>query len=52
MSLAQQGSGFPFLSSTAYHYLANKDIASFEVVLEDIPNPEIRTLLARVCHGY
>ena len=48
MSIAQQGSGFPFFSLTTYQYLANKDIATFDVILEDIPNPEVRRFLAEV----
>ena len=48
MSIAQQGSGFPFFSSTTYQYYANKDIATFDVILEDIPNPEVRRFLAEV----
>lgn len=49
MSIPQQGSDFPFFSLTAYHYLANKDTSKFEVILEDIPNPEVRGFLAEVC---
>lgn len=48
MSIPQQGSGFPFFTTTAYHYLASKEISKLEVILEDIPNPEVRRFLTEV----
>ena len=44
MSIAhgQQGSGFPFFTQTTYHYLANKDPSKFQVILEDVPDPEVK----------
>ena len=48
MSIAQQGSGFPFFTQTTYHYLASKDPSKLEVILEDVPDPEVRRFLAEV----
>ena len=48
MSISQQGSGFPFFSLTIYKYLSNTDISTYEVIIEDVPDPEIRAFLKRV----
>ena len=50
MSIPQQGSGLPFFSMTTYNYLSksNSDIRAFEVILEDIPDPEVRAFLEEV----
>ena len=48
MSILQQGSGFPFFSMTTYKYLTNSDISGYEVILEDVPDPEVQTFLEKV----
>ena len=48
MSIPQQGSGFPYFTMTTYNYLNNSDISTFKVVLEDIPDPEVRLFLEEV----
>ena len=47
MSIPQQGSGFLF-SMTTYKYLTNSEISNFEVILEDVPDAEVRTFLEKV----
>ena len=50
MSIPQQGSGFPFFSKTTYNYLSKttNNINDFQVILEDIPDPEVRMFLEEV----
>ena len=48
MSIAQQGSGFPFFSQTAYKYLCNEDVSSLEVIIADVPFPDVRDFLEKV----
>ena len=45
ISFAQQGSGFPFFIQTTYHCSSNKDPCKFEVILEDVPDPEVQRFL-------
>ena len=47
MSIAQQGSGFPFFGLTTFKYLSNADISSLDVVFEDT-HPQIREFLEKV----
>ena len=39
---------FPFFTRMTYHYLANKDPSKFRVILEDVPDPDVRRFLAEV----
>ena len=48
MSLAQQGSGFPFFGSSTFGYLCSKDITSIDVVVEETPDHETRNLIKKV----
>ena len=45
ISIAQQGSGFPIFIQTTYHYFSNKDPSKFEVILEDVQDPEVQRFL-------
>ena len=51
MSIAQQGSGFPYFSQTAYKYLCNEDVSTLEVITADVPAPDVRNFLEMV-HSY
>ena len=49
MSIAQEGSGFPFFSHTGYKYLCNEDVGSLDdITIEDVPSPDARNLLEKV----
>ena len=49
MSIAQEGSGFPFFSHTGYKYLCNEDVGSLQdIKIEDVPSPDARNLLEKV----
>ena len=49
MSIAQQGSGFPFFGISTFKYLCSKDIKEIEVAVEETPDPTIRKLIEEVC---
>ena len=51
MLIAQEGSGFPFFTQTAYKYLCNEDVSSLQVTIADIPNQDVRNFLEKV-HTY
>ena len=48
MSISQQGSGFPFLSWTAFNYLCGDSTMDLEVAIEDIPLTNARNFLEEV----
>ena len=48
MSLSQDGSGFPFLSATTYKYIVGGDISRLNPTDEEVPDIEIRQLVALV----
>ena len=52
MLIPQQGSGFPFFSTTSYNYLRNSDISHFKVIPEDVTDPEVRAFLEEVHNTY
>ena len=49
MSIAQQGSRFPYFSQAAYKYLCNEDVSTLEVITADVPAPDVRNFLEKVC---
>ena len=46
MSLAQDGSGFPFFGSCVYDYICGKDMNNIE--MESVPDDEAYLLLCKV----
>jgi len=48
VSISQQGSGFPFLSWTAFNYLCDDNTMNLEVAIEDIPLTNARNFLEKV----
>ena len=48
MSIAQQGSGFPFFSWTAYNYLCGDSTNDLELTIADIPLTNARNFLEEV----
>ena len=49
MSLAQQGSGFPFFGNSTFSYLCSQDISNIDVAVDEVPDHETRTLIMQVC---
>ena len=52
MSIAQQGSGFPFFSLTGYRYLCHQDTGSLDIILADVPLQNAREFLEKVWYAY
>ena len=48
MSIAQEGSGFPFFSHTGYKYLCNEDVGHLDIIMPDVPSPDARNFLEKV----
>ena len=48
MSLAQQGSGFPFFGNSTFLYLCSQDISNIDVAVDEVPDHETRTLIKQV----
>jgi len=48
MSIGQQGSGFPFLSWTAYNYLCADSTNDLELAIADVPLMNVRNFLEEV----
>ena len=48
MSLSQDGSGFPFLSAKTYKYIVGGDVSRLNPTDEEVPDIEIRQLVALV----
>jgi len=48
MSIGQQGSGFPFLSWTAYNYLCTDNTNDLELANADVPLTNVRNFLEEV----
>ncbi len=49
MSLAQGGSGFPFFASCVFKYLRGDKIYDINVPLSEVPDPEVKAILEKVC---
>ena len=48
MSIAQQGTGFPFFGMATFRYLCSEDLKEIELLLEETPDPIIRKLIEEV----
>ena len=46
MSIAQEGSGFPFFATCVFDYLCGKDVN--DITIDDVPDYEARDLLCKV----
>lgn len=50
-ALAQGGSGFPIFSPCVYSYMKGSDIDGIAVSVEEVPDYEVRDVIAKV-HTY
>ena len=43
MSLAQEGSGFPYIAPPVYEYLCGAQLSTIDPTVEDVPNLEVKS---------
>lgn len=48
-SIAQGGSGYPFLAPCVFSYIAGEDLGDIKVAREEIPAFDVTSALERVC---
>lgn len=48
-SIGQEGSGFPFLSSSVYKYLCGDSPMQIELSVEDVTDFEAKDVIQKVC---
>lgn len=48
MSLAQDGSGFPYFSPSVYLYLCGLSPTAINVTVDDVPDYEVRGIIQQV----
>ena len=48
MSLAQDGSGFPFFAPPLYQYICGTEISSVKIAADDVPKVEVKAFLDEV----